>query len=110
MTKEKSPTYKALSKTEIYKAIAEATGLQKSQVVAVLDALLDEVKKSLSEGWNRRVRHPRPGQIEKRTVPAKPARTGVPKPVQAGRIDGRGGQASQHQNQGSGPQNLKAMA
>ena len=67
---------KPLTKTQILTNLAEATGLAKKDVAAVFDALQEEIKKNLRRG---------PGvftipgllKIEKKRVPAKPARKNV---------------------------------
>ncbi|MBI2824837.1 MAG: HU family DNA-binding protein [Planctomycetia bacterium] len=72
------------SKTEILNAIAEKTQLARNQVSAVLDALSEEIGKSLNGAGSFTV----PGlvKIEKKHVPAKPARTGVPNPFKPGEL------------------------
>lgn len=72
-----APSKKAPSKTEIYNSIAEQTGLNKKQVAAVLDALVGEIKKSLSNRGSGVFAIPGLVKIEKKKVPAKPARKGV---------------------------------
>lgn len=44
-----SSTKKAPSKTEVLNAIAEATQLSKKDVMAVLDALTEEIRKALAK-------------------------------------------------------------
>ena len=71
---------KAPTKTEILQSIANATDLTKKQVAAVLDALTEEVRKSLSSrGAGVFTLH---GllKIEKKKVPARPAQKGVRNP------------------------------
>ena len=72
-----TPSKKAPSKTEIYTSIAEQTGLNKKQVAAVLDALVGEIKKALSNRGAGLFAIPGLVKIEKKKVPAKPARKGV---------------------------------
>ena len=72
----KAAAKKAPTKTQILTSIAEATGLSKKDVAAVFDALAEEIKKNLKRG---------PGvftvpgllKIEKKKVPARPAKKGV---------------------------------
>ena len=73
---------KAATKTEILESIAKATALSKKQVSAVLDALAAEIKKGLKGPGVFQI----PGlvKIEKRKVPARPARKGVPNPFKPG--------------------------
>ena len=48
LKKAAAPAKKAPSKSEVTNNISEATGLSKKEVGAVLDALANEIKKSLS--------------------------------------------------------------
>jgi nucleoid DNA-binding protein len=68
---------KAPSKTEIYTSVAESTGLTKKQVAAVFDAMVAEIKKSLGNRGSGLFAIPGLVKIEKKKVPAKPARKGV---------------------------------
>jgi nucleoid DNA-binding protein len=67
---------KPMTKTQILASIAEATGLPKKDVAAVFDALGEEIKKNLNRGPGA---FTIPGlvKVEKKKVPAKPARKGV---------------------------------
>jgi nucleoid DNA-binding protein len=75
---------KAPTKTEILNSIAEKTQLSKGQVTAVLDTLSAEIAASLDGAGSFTI----PGlvKIEKKHVPAKPARTGVPNPFKPGEL------------------------
>jgi len=77
-------TKKAPNKTEILNSIAEKTQLSKGQVSAVLDALSEAIGSSLNGAGSFTI----PGlvKIEKKHVPAKPARTGVPIPFKPGEL------------------------
>ena len=77
-------TKKPPSKTEILNTIAEKTQLTKQQVAAVLDTLHEEIGRCLSSVGTFAI----PGlvKIEKKVVPAKPARTGVPNPFKPGEL------------------------
>ena len=77
---------KPLTKTEILNNIAEASDLSKKQVAAVLDALSAEIEKSLGKGGAGVFAIPGLVKIEKKSVPAKPARTGVPNPFKPGEL------------------------
>jgi len=74
--------HKPPTKTEILLALAERTHLEKSQVAAVLEGLADMIKQSLEGPGSFTL----PGlvKIDKKDVPAKPARTGVPNPFKPG--------------------------
>lgn len=78
-TNGKTPT-----KTEIFTAIAEQTDLTRKQVAAVFDALGVQIKKSLAKNGTFAI--PQLVKIEKRKVPAKPARKNVPNPFKPGEL------------------------
>ncbi len=71
---------KAPSKSEILAAIAEASGLTKKQVAAVLEGLVAEIKKALSNRGAGLFALPGLLKIEKKKVPARAAQKGVKNP------------------------------
>ena len=71
---------KAPTKTEVLQSIATATDLTKKQVAAVLDALTEEVRKSLSSRGSGVFTLPGLLKIEKKKVPARPAQKNVMNP------------------------------
>jgi len=71
---------KAPTKTEILQNIATATDLSKKQVGAVLDAMTEEIRKSLSNRGAGVFTIPGLLKIEKKKVPARPAQKGVKNP------------------------------
>lgn len=75
---------KAPTKTEILNSIAEKTQLSKGQVTAVFDALSEEIGVSLDGPGSFTI----PGlvKIERKHVPAKPERKGVPNPFKPGEL------------------------
>jgi len=77
---------KAPTKTEVLAAIAEATKANKKVVVAVLDALNAEIKKAMSARGAGIFTIPGLIKIERKKVPAKPARKGVPNPFKPGEL------------------------
>ena len=77
---------KAPSKSEVTNNIAEATGLSKKQVGSVLEALSAEIKKSLSNKGSGVFAIPGLVKIEKKKVPARPAKKGVPNPFKPGEL------------------------
>ena len=77
---------KAPTKTEILNNIAEATELNKKQVGEVLDALSGEIKKALGPRGAGMFSIPGLIKIEKKKVPARPARKGVPNPFKPGEL------------------------
>jgi nucleoid DNA-binding protein len=82
----KVPAKKAPTKTEILNNIAEATDLSKKDVTAVLEALSEEIRKSLSSRGPGVFAIPGLIKIEKKKVPARPARKGVPNPFKPGEL------------------------
>jgi nucleoid DNA-binding protein len=77
---------KAPSKTEILTSIAESTGLARKDVSSVLDALSGEIKKALGNRGPGVFAIPGLVKIEKKRVPARPARKGVPNPFKPGEL------------------------
>ena len=85
MAKAAAPK-KPLTKTEIMAKIAEATNLSKKEVAAVFDALGAEIKKSLSLRGAGSFTIPGLLKIERKKVPARVARKGVPNPFKPGEL------------------------
>ena len=77
---------KAPTKTEILNNIAAATDLSKKDVAAVLDALTAEIKKSLGARGPGFFALPGLVKIEKKKVPARKAKKGVPNPFKPGEL------------------------
>ncbi len=74
------------TKTEILTNIATATDLSKKEVAAVLDALQAEIKKSIGSRGAGSFAIPGLLKIEKKKVPARAARKGVPNPFKPGEL------------------------
>ena len=81
MASKKAPT-----KTEVLNAIAETTKANKKVVIAVLDALGGEIKKAMNRPRAGMFTIPGLVKIERKKVPAKPARKGVPNPFKPGEL------------------------
>jgi nucleoid DNA-binding protein len=77
---------KAPSKSEVLNNIAASTGLARKDVGAVLDALGGEIKKALGNRGPGMFAIPGLVKIEKKKVPARPARKGVPNPFKPGEL------------------------
>ncbi len=77
---------KAPSKSEVLNNIAAATGMARKDVGAVLDALAGEIKKALGNRGPGMFAIPGLVKIEKKKVPARPARKGVPNPFKPGEL------------------------
>jgi hypothetical protein len=77
---------KAPSKSEVTNSIAEATGLTKKQVTSVLEALHAEIKKNLGAKGPGVFAIPGLVKIEKKKIPAKAAKKGVPNPFKPGEL------------------------
>lgn len=84
MGKSAAPAKKAPSKSEVLANISEATGLSKKQVSAVLESLSGEIKKALGSKGPGVFAVPGLVKIEKKKIPAKPARKNVPNPFKPG--------------------------
>ena len=92
---------KPLTKTELMANIVAATDVPKKQVVAVLEALAAEIKKSLGNKGAGAITIPGLVKIEKKKVPAR-SPEGRSEPVQARRTDGPSRQTRLQQGQGAG--------
>ncbi|EAQ77638.1 MULTISPECIES: HU family DNA-binding protein [Blastopirellula] len=77
---------KPLTKTELLNNIAEETGIAKKDVSIVLDSLQNQVKKSLGKTGAGAISLPGLIKIEKKKVPARPAKKGVPNPFKPGEL------------------------
>lgn len=86
MMAKAAATKKPLTKTEILTNIANATDVPKKQVAAVLEALANEIKVSLSAKGAGVIAIPGLVKIEKKKVPARKAQKGVPNPFKPGEL------------------------
>ncbi|HEY2882859.1 MAG TPA: HU family DNA-binding protein [Pirellulales bacterium] len=77
---------KAPSKSEVLASISEATGVAKKEVSAVLEALGNEIKKSMGNKGPGMFAIPGLVKIEKKKVPARAAKKGVPNPFKPGEL------------------------
>ncbi len=82
----KAVAKKPLNKSQVTANIAEATGLSKKEVGAVIEALGAEIKKNLGSRGPGVFVLPGLVKVEKKKVPAKPARKGVPNPFRPGEL------------------------
>jgi len=106
----KSTTKKPPSKTEILVAIADATGVTKKQVAAVLEALTAEIKKSLGNRGPGAFAIPGLVKIEKKKVPARPAQKNVPNPFKPGEFMDRAAKPAYNKVKVRALKSLKDMA
>ena len=74
------------TKTEILTNIATATDLSKKEVAAVFDALAAEIKKNIGPRGAGSFSIPGLLKIEKKKIPARPAKKGVPNPFKPGEL------------------------
>ena len=79
-------TKKPVTKTELLANIAAATDVPKKQVAAVLEALADEIRKSLGAKGAGVIAIPGLVKIEKKRIPARAAQKGVPNPFKPGEL------------------------
>jgi nucleoid DNA-binding protein len=75
-----------MSKTELVGAIADETELTRRDVNAVLESLSGHIEKSLGRRGPGVFTLPGLVKIEKRKVPARKARRGVPNPFKPGEL------------------------
>ncbi len=76
-TKTKSKTPKSITKSEVYAALSESTGLSKTQIAGVFDSLVDLVGKNIGSGGPGIFTIPNLLKIKVVRKAAVPARTGV---------------------------------
>ena len=74
------------TKTEIFTDIADSTGLTKRDVASVFDHLESQIKKSMGRRGPGAFTIPGLLKIEKKRVPARPAKQGVPNPFKPGEL------------------------
>jgi nucleoid DNA-binding protein len=82
----KAAPKKAISKSQLMVNLAEASGLSRKEIAAVFDALSAEIKKNLSARGPGAVTIPGLIKIEKKNVPARKAKKGVPNPFRPGEL------------------------
>jgi nucleoid DNA-binding protein len=80
----KTAAMKAPTKTEIFAAIADETELSRQQVAAVFTALNSQIEKSLGKHGAGVFALPGLVKVERKSVPARPARKNVPNPFKPG--------------------------
>ena len=87
MAKAKAaPKKKAMSKTELVGRIADATEMTKRDVNSVLESLSEQIGKSMGRRGPGMFTLPSLVKIEKKRVPARKARKGVPNPFKPGEL------------------------
>jgi nucleoid DNA-binding protein len=109
-TAAKKPSAKAPSKSEVLNNIAEATGLSRKQVSAVIDALTEEIRKSMGNRGAGVFQIPGLVKITKQKVPARPARKGVPNPFKPGELMDQPARPAYNKIKVRALKNLKDMA
>ena len=77
---------KPMNKTELMRAIAEDCDLSKKQVADVFDTMGNYIKKSLGRSGPGSFIVPGLMKIEKKKVPARKAKKGVPNPFKPGEL------------------------
>jgi nucleoid DNA-binding protein len=99
---------KPMTKTEIMRSISETTGLQKKDVVAVMEALTSEIQKALKGSGIGVFSIPGLVKVERRKVPARPAQKGVKNPF-TGELQDRPAKPASVKVRVRALKNLKAM-
>ena len=82
----KATAKKSMSKSELIGRIADATELTKRDVNAVMESLGEQIERSLGRRGPGVFTLPGLIKIEKRRVPARKARRGVPNPFKPGEL------------------------
>ena len=77
---------KSMTKSELLTAMSDETDLTRRQVSEVLDSLSGQISKSLGRRGAGMFTLPGLVKIEKKRVPAKKARKGVPNPFRPGEL------------------------
>ncbi|MBL8830386.1 MAG: HU family DNA-binding protein [Planctomycetaceae bacterium] len=103
--KKKAPT-----KSEVFAAIAESTGLSKKQVSSVFDALQDQIKGAMGNKGPGLFQVPGLLKITKKKMPARPARKNVPNPFKPGEFRDIPAKPAYSKIKVLALKNLKAMA
>ncbi len=75
---------KAMTKSQLMGAIAEDCDLSKKDVAAVFESMTKHIKKALGRSGPGEFVLPGLLKVQKKKVPAKPARKGVPNPFKPG--------------------------
>ncbi len=86
MAQKNAAAKKPMTKSELLNAISDETNLNRREVSAVLDALSAQISKSLGRRGAGAFTLPGLVKIEKKMVPARPARKGVPNPFKPGEL------------------------
>ena len=79
-------TDKPMTKSELMANIAADCDLPKKQVAAVFESLANQIRKSIGRSGCGAFVMPGMLKIERKQVPARPARTGVPNPFKPGEL------------------------
>ena len=77
---------KPMTKTELLNAISTETNLTRKQVSEVLESLSGQISRSLGQNGPGMFTLPGLVKIEKKMVPAREARQGVPNPFKPGEL------------------------
>ena len=86
MPQKNTAPKKPLTKSALLDAISDETDLNRREVAAVLDALSTQISKSLGRRGAGAFVLPGLIKIEKKKVPARKARKGVPNPFKPGEL------------------------
>ena len=86
MPQKNAAPKKPLTKTDLLNAISDETNLSRKEVNAVLASLSSQISKSLGRRGAGAFVLPGLVKIEKKRVPARKARKGVPNPFKPGEL------------------------
>lgn len=84
--KAKTAAKKPMTKSELLNAICDNTELNRREVNGVLESLSDQISRSLGRRGAGSFTLPGLVKIEKKKVPARKARKGVPNPFKPGEL------------------------
>ena len=82
----KDAAKKGLTKSEILNAISEETELSRKQVSSVLESLSNQISRGIGRRGPGVFTIPGLVKIERRKIPARKARKGVPNPFKPGEL------------------------
>jgi len=77
---------KPLTKTELIRRLAEKTGADRKVVGQLIKALEEEIQQALGPNGPGVFALPGLVKIERKLIPARPAKTGVPNPFRPGEL------------------------
>ena len=87
MAKKATVADRPMTKTQLFAAISDTTGLKKTEIASVFDSLNQQIAKSIGRRGVGAISLPGLVKIDKRKIPARPARKGVRNPFTGDLMD-----------------------